>query len=378
MNNDYEIRFAKNLRRLRLASGLTQASLAATIGYSEKTVSKWERADGIPGIETLYELAAFFRVSLDTLFQTETCYLLGIDGGGTKTHLALAELPNGNSEPNILREAHTDCCNPIDIGIDEAKTVLRNAIYSIADGIPMNNIVLFAGIAGSTSAAMKPEFSRFFSEFGFAAYENDTDNRNILAGGLRDRDGITLILGTGICAFAKIGDARYRVAGWGYLFDDGGSGYNLGRDALAAHFRALDGSGTASLLSDMIKEEHPDAQKLLGMLYEGGKKTIASFSRYVFDAAKENDETALAILHRNMRFAHDTIESAGRYFPMDAQHIPVILAGGITEQPLATDTLFSMLDSTRYAPCKLPTAPVMGALREAAALARKRSENQKR
>ncbi len=371
MKHDYQARFAKNLRRLRLSTGLTQASLAAEIGYSEKTVSKWERADGIPGVETLYALAAFFHVSLDALFQTETRYLLGIDGGGTKTHLALAAMPDDtDGEFKILREIRADCCNPIDIGLDAAKSVLQTAICEIANGISMADMVVFAGIAGSTSAAMQPEFSRFFSEFGFAAFENDTDNRNILAGGLGDRDGITLILGTGICAFAKIGDVRHRVAGWGYLFDDGGSAYNIGRDALASHFRTLDGSGHPSLLSEILKRAYPDAQTLLGTLYAGGKKVIASYAHYVFEAAKEGDETARSILMRNMRFAADIIESAGQYFPPDVTDIPVILAGGITEQPLATEALFSMLDTARFAPQLLPCAPVMGALLEARELAR--------
>jgi transcriptional regulator with XRE-family HTH domain len=41
------------IRQLREARGLTQAELAATIGVSSKTVSKWETAKGLPDISLL-------------------------------------------------------------------------------------------------------------------------------------------------------------------------------------------------------------------------------------------------------------------------------------------------------------------------------------
>ncbi len=369
MNNNYEARFSANLRRLRIGAQMTQAALARTLGYSEKTVSKWECADGIPGIATLYDIAALFRVSLDTLFAGDTLYLLGIDGGGTKTHLALAALPAPGEEITVLRELRCDCCNPIDIGITAAETVLRDAITKLADGIPYADIVLFAGIAGSTSAAMQPEFSRFFGEFGFAAYKNDTDNINIIEAGLGEYDGITLIMGTGICAFAKVGEKRHRVAGWGYLFDDGGCAYNIGRDALAAYFRTADGTDAPSLLTDMIRADHPEAQPLLGTLYDGGKKVIASYSRYVFRAAEARDGTAHTILQRNMEFAARVVSRAGAYFPSAQKQIPVILAGGITAQPMALTCLRQALEPERFALRTLPCAPVRGALLAARRLA---------
>ena len=51
---------------------------------------------------------------------------------------------------------------------------------------------------------------------------------------LQGEDGVAVICGTGIsCAICKEGKYKI-VGGYGYLFEDGGSGYAYGRDAINA------------------------------------------------------------------------------------------------------------------------------------------------
>jgi transcriptional regulator with XRE-family HTH domain len=58
---------SENVKRLRRERGLTQEQLAAAIGISGQTVSKWECGDGYPDITTLPVLASFFGVSVDEI-----------------------------------------------------------------------------------------------------------------------------------------------------------------------------------------------------------------------------------------------------------------------------------------------------------------------
>lgn len=62
---------AKNITELRLLNNMTQSELAAKLNYSDKTVSKWERAESTPDISVLVTLADLFGVSLDYLVRTE-------------------------------------------------------------------------------------------------------------------------------------------------------------------------------------------------------------------------------------------------------------------------------------------------------------------
>ena len=56
---------AANIAALRRARGFTQAELAKRLGYSDKSVSKWERGDGLPDVLCLKAMADLFGVSVD-------------------------------------------------------------------------------------------------------------------------------------------------------------------------------------------------------------------------------------------------------------------------------------------------------------------------
>ena len=58
-----------HLAELRKAKGLTQGELAEEFGYTDKAVSKWERAESIPDVVILKRIADLFGVSLDYLLQ---------------------------------------------------------------------------------------------------------------------------------------------------------------------------------------------------------------------------------------------------------------------------------------------------------------------
>ena len=58
----------QNLIDLRKQSKLTQVELADKIGYSAKTVSRWETGDVIPDIDTLEVLSNIYNISIKDLF----------------------------------------------------------------------------------------------------------------------------------------------------------------------------------------------------------------------------------------------------------------------------------------------------------------------
>lgn len=66
---DLHLIIADNLAALRKSSGLTQAQVAERLSYSDKAVSRWERGDTMPDINVLYELCAFYGITLDMLTQ---------------------------------------------------------------------------------------------------------------------------------------------------------------------------------------------------------------------------------------------------------------------------------------------------------------------
>ena len=58
---------ANNIIELRVEAGMKQADLAEKIHYSDKSVSKWERAEAAPDAAVLRNIAEVFGVTVDRL-----------------------------------------------------------------------------------------------------------------------------------------------------------------------------------------------------------------------------------------------------------------------------------------------------------------------
>lgn len=54
-----------NLQELRKSRRLTQQELAEQVGFSDKSISKWELGKAIPSVDILMDFASFFGVTVD-------------------------------------------------------------------------------------------------------------------------------------------------------------------------------------------------------------------------------------------------------------------------------------------------------------------------
>ncbi|MEI3434697.1 MAG: helix-turn-helix transcriptional regulator [Clostridia bacterium] len=58
--NDLKRIIANNITNLRKSKNLTQLEFAKELNYSDKAISKWERAESIPDVVVLKQIADFF------------------------------------------------------------------------------------------------------------------------------------------------------------------------------------------------------------------------------------------------------------------------------------------------------------------------------
>ncbi len=68
---DIKLIIAQNIVSLRKKNDLTQAELAEKLNYSDKAISKWERAESTPDISVLKSIADMFGVTVDYLLREE-------------------------------------------------------------------------------------------------------------------------------------------------------------------------------------------------------------------------------------------------------------------------------------------------------------------
>ena len=68
--DDLKVITASNIINLRTAKGMTQAELGELLSYSDKSVSKWERAEAVPDAYVLKKMSEIFDVSVDYLLNS--------------------------------------------------------------------------------------------------------------------------------------------------------------------------------------------------------------------------------------------------------------------------------------------------------------------
>jgi N-acetylglucosamine kinase-like BadF-type ATPase len=236
--------------------------------------------------------------------------------------------------------------------------------------------VVYAGIAGCASGNYADEIKSMLEKMNFATCEVGSDNNNLVAAGLGKSEGITMILGTGICSYVVKKEETRRIAGWGYLFDNGGSGFHIGRDALNAYFSVCDGTGEQTSLVDRMNESADySGSEFTKYLYNGGNKLVASYATYVFEEAEKGDRVSISILKKHISEIARLVRASLSHFSSYDEKIPVILGGGLTKQALLLKYLFEELgDDMQKCNIKvLDVPPVDGALKLAKSLWGKRN-----
>ncbi len=71
-NEELKVNFAQNIKTLREKMGFTQVQLGEKLGFSDKTISKWENGDVMPDVFTLDHVASYFNVTVNDLIERET------------------------------------------------------------------------------------------------------------------------------------------------------------------------------------------------------------------------------------------------------------------------------------------------------------------
>ncbi|MCD5408615.1 hypothetical protein LR090_05285 [Candidatus Bipolaricaulota bacterium] len=197
------------------------------------------------------------------------------------------------------------------------------------------------------------------------------DMQIALAGAAWGQPGVLVYAGTGANTYGTDETGReVWVGGWGYLIDDEGGGYDIGRQALKQAFRALDGRSIPTLLQEKLQRHFgcSSMAELLERVYQDdglSRPEVAALARLVHQAAQEGDTVAQDILARAGRaLAQAAITALRRLGKLD-QPFTVYPAGGVFRaghwilDPLVED----IRQQAPLAEVKLPQFPsVVGAV----------------
>lgn len=305
-----------NIRFYREKRGLTQRTLADNVLVSFQAISAWERGLTVPDLENVVRLAGYFGITVDALLTgAEHDLYVGIEGSGSKTEFVLFE--KDGTVRNVVR---LPGANPNDRGLDASLEILCRGMEQLLAGRTPKAV--FAGIAGAPTGDLRQAITTQLQERFHTKAEVDGDAANVLSCAQDPEDACAIICSTGSCVFVQKNEKRYRLGGWGYLLDQAGSAYDVGKDAVRCALGAEDGLQPHSLLTERI------AQALGGNPYDGiptiykkGRPYIAALADIVVETALEGDVCALEILRSNAKRLADIIRSAITRYGMPGEFV---------------------------------------------------------
>jgi N-acetylglucosamine kinase-like BadF-type ATPase len=180
-------------------------------------------------------------------------YILGFDGGGTKTECVLM-----NSADQVLARTYAGPSNPSRIGVESAvRAVEESADLALRDaGLERGTITAVgAGLAGTAKPDMKERMRcALQSCFPAAAVTILTDLEAALAAA-GEGPAIVLVVGTGSAAFGRDAEGEIaRAGGYGPSSSDQGSAYDIGRRAIAAAIEERAGGADSALGSQILAQ----------------------------------------------------------------------------------------------------------------------------
>ncbi len=322
-----KIFFSQNLRFFRKKAGMTQKEFASKIGFSDKAVNKWEKTGTIPGIDTILDICACFKISLNELllFNPKDDFYLGIDGGGTKTEFVVF-----NETGDFIKRVTLGASNPNVVGMDKVYDVIDEGIERLC--IDKDNVRgVFAGIAGCgfEKNSLKIE-NHLKGVLKNAHVCVKSDIMNVIYSVPQVKNCAAIICGTGSVAYAYENDNLTRVGGWGYLLELSGSGYAIGRDALTAALAQRDGVGETTIITEMVEGKlGTTVWNSIDKIYSSKTDFAASFAPLVFRAHEKGDTVAKEILEKNAKHMSDLVEKImGKY---DCSNT-LLMSGGLLQK----------------------------------------------
>ncbi|WP_238649399.1 N-acetylglucosamine kinase [Paenibacillus piscarius] len=226
-------------------------------------------------------------------------YIVGIDGGGTKT--AVIVTPEDQEEPVLSFTVGPINYNGGDAGaIAAAFGEMFNQISSCCIGLA-DVIHVCIGAAGVSNPAVARFLEQQVRDNGYKGPLTITgDQETALYGAQNAMQGIILIAGTGsICFGVNEQSERHRTGGFGHLIDDVGSGYYIGRELLSVLVQAEDGRIADTMIPSLVYKQLGlgTVQEVIGFVYHKNttKKDIAALAPVMTAACGLGDARALQL-----------------------------------------------------------------------------------
>ncbi|MFH1462654.1 MAG: BadF/BadG/BcrA/BcrD ATPase family protein [bacterium] len=230
-------------------------------------------------------------------------YVIGVDGGASKTTIAVANL-----QGEIVEKAKGGPTNYLAVGEIRARSNLKKIILPLLQKYQnIENIVFgFAGLNNKKDFLVFQRIVRSMIPKGvkFALYN---DAVIAMEATCEEKPRILIVAGTGSSALGQNGKKTIKAGGREFLLTDEGSAYDFGIRALRSAVKSFDGRGQKTILESLVlkkagAKDIPGLVMKVQMVWQKKpgefKKYVASFTRLLGEAFIKKDKVAGAIIEQ--------------------------------------------------------------------------------
>lgn len=276
-------------------------------------------------------------------------YVIGIDGGGTKTKLTMCTFNNGVI--NVIEEAVAGPSNVLASGVDVASESLVQVIKEgvLDRGYKLSDCrAMCMGIASGSWHSVQDAIAKIMkNDIGYDGKLIVTnDAETALMAGTGGKEGILLIAGTGsICYGVNSTGKSCRIGGWGHIFDDEGSAYYIAIKILNAVMKAYDGRDMATVLTKLVLEyfKVDNERDIVDEIYKPNisKQHIADLAKLIEVAYDLDDPIAIMIVDDVVNSLYISVESAMKKLSFLKKPVDVVIDGSVIVKNQAINLKFS-------------------------------------
>lgn len=306
-------------------------------------------------------------------------YILGVDGGGTKTVIRITDFSG-----NIVSETITGAGNYKSVGVDVAKSNIIEGIFKAIRYIKdESDDVFFTSSCFGLSGFDSEQDGEIFKNIIFNKKIKKllhpdkiiicNDSRIGLAAGTENKNAIMIICGTGSNCFGINEEGEEAKAnGWDFILGDEGSAYEIGVKALRAIMRAFDKRGKKTLLTQTILKDLnlKNIQDLIDWCYNipFSSERFAALTKTVCSTAELGDKISIKLLKDEAKEALISISIVAKKLKLADRQFDIVYVGSVFRcekyfKQVLTEKLKEKFPKINFAPLK--DKPVSGAIKMA-------------